>query len=175
MPIFYQTMRTDVLLLLFVILTVSGCSKAELPNDMPSDFQIFYSFGVGEGNVLDTKNNLYEKDMVSQPDKNYTFILSNSEKKEIYDVIILNDLFDLKDEFTKNCDIRGCINVQPESGLTLKVTIEGKSKTIKWRSSYIDGKDSEIKRLFNVTGTINTIIQNKEKEMNIEQPKDGYL
>ena len=44
-------------LLIFGIIVISGCTqRIEIPNEPTSQFDIYYSFGVGERNILDTKN-----------------------------------------------------------------------------------------------------------------------
>ncbi|MBS3143003.1 hypothetical protein J4464_06460 [Candidatus Woesearchaeota archaeon] len=163
--------------LILTIIVISGCAqKVEIPSEPTSQFDIYYSSGVGEKNILDTKNNRYVKDMVCDPLREYTVQLTESEKTVIYASIVQNDLFNVKDEFTKNCDWRGCRGMNPLSTITLKITVDEKTKTIKWSADYINmKKDPEVKRFLNVTNTIRDIIVDKENEMNIEKPKCGYL
>jgi hypothetical protein len=165
-------------LALLIIILISGCTQnsAELPNELPSQFNLYYSFGVGEKNVLDTKNNIYIKDMVCDSPKEYNFQLTESEKTIVYNSILENDLFNIKDEFTKNCDWKGiCQHVSPLSTATLKIAVNGKTKTIKWSEDYIDKEDPELKKFQNVVNVIQNIISKKEGEMNIEQPTCHYM
>ncbi len=148
----------------------------ELKSREIEENEIYYSFGIGEKNILDTKNNLYVKDMVCDPAKEYTFQLSNGEKTIIYNSIKENDLFQIKDELTKNCNSKGeCFNVEPLSTSTLKITLNGATKTIKWSANYFETDDPDLKKFQNVTRVIQDIISQKEKEIKIEQPKCGYL
>jgi len=140
-----------------------------------SGFEIYYSFGVNEKNILDTKNNLYIKDMICEPSKNITLYMSAYDMTRIYDSIIQNNLFNIKDNFTNNCSPTGCQEISPLSTATLKIASGDKIKTIKWRANYIDKNDPELIRFQNVTDTIQNIISQKEKDMAIEKPKCGYM
>ncbi len=137
---------------------------------------IYYKFGVGEKNLLDTLNNLFIKDMVCDPSIEYEFRLTDLEKNVIYSTIIENDLFNIKDDLTENCDSEGnCLWVEPFSSALLTITIDGKTKTIKWSSNYINRDDPDLQKFLNVINTIGEIIKQKEIELDIEQPTCGYL
>lgn len=165
------------LFIIAIIFFISGCTtKVQIPSEPSSQFDIYYSFGVGENNVLDTKNNLYVKDMICDPLKEYDFQLTEPEKSEIYNSILENDLFNIKDEFIKSCYLGGiCQQVTPLSTATLKITVNGKTTAIKWSANYINREDPELKKFQNVEKIIQNIISQKEEEMNIKQPTCGYL
>lgn len=170
-----------ILLILILVSTIliGGCSN-KIPQDdsfvIPRDkFEIFYSFGVGEQNILDTKNNLYVKDMICNKSKQYSIKLNDSEKNDIYSAIVKNDILNIKDDFTKNCILGICQDITPLSGSTLKIEYGGKTKTIEWRANYFYKNDQDLKKFMNVEKVILDIIHKKELEMNIEQPKCGYL
>ncbi len=192
-------LRIAVLLSLIIIVIIGGCTqKTEILDDSSSQseeiseetsqetseketaelgFDIYYSFGVGEKNIIDTKNDLYIKDMICDGlVEEYDFQLTEAEKMSIYNSVLENDLFTIKDEFTENCDLEGkCLAVTPLSTTTLKITLDGKTKIIKWSGDYIDEDDPELEKFQNVEKVIQNIIFQKEKEMNIEQPQCGYL
>lgn len=167
--------------ILVVVLVILGIglfilSKPTEPTNVPEDFDIYYSFGVGEQNIFDMKNNLYVKDMVCDPIEKYTVQLSESDKIAIYNSILENDLFNIKGEFTKNCNSEGvCVTTTPLSTATLRITIDGKTKTIKWSANYIDRDDPDLKKFMNVEKVIQGIISQKEKEMFIPEPRCGYI
>jgi hypothetical protein len=145
-------------------------------NSTTSKIEVYYSFGVGEKNILDIKNDVYVKDMVCDSSKEYDFQLTEPEKTKIYASILENNLLAIKDDFTKNCDEKGiCQNVEPLSTATIKISTSNGTKTIKWSASYVNEDDPELKRFQNVTKIIEDIISQKEKTMNIEQPECGYL
>ena len=162
--------------ILVILFLFSGCTQPiEIP-EKPTNFDIHYSFGVGEGNILDTENSLYVKDMICDPSVEYEFILSEYEKQAIYGSIKENDLFNIKSGFTENCNLIGtCIGVSPMASSTLRIIVDGKNKEIIYIGNYIHSDDPELKRFQNVTTIIQEIISKKEKEMNIEQPTCGYI
>ena len=162
---------------LVMIIIISGCTqRIEIPTEPTSQFDIYYSFGVGEKNILDTENDIYVKDMVCDSSKEYSVQLTEAEKTEIYNSISENYLFAIKKDFTKNCNEKGiCQSVEPLLSATLNIAANGKIKIIKWSANYIDNDDPELKRFQNVLKIIQDIISQKEKEMIIEQPTCGYL
>ncbi len=165
-----------VLALVFSIF-LTGCSKKpdSVITGIP-ELNIYYSFGVREKNILDSRNQLYIKDMVCEPSKEYKIELSEEDKSSIYRAIIQNDLFNIKDNFTENCDWKGsCLEVSPSETATLKITIGDKTKIIKWSSNYINENDPELKKLNNVRKVMEWIISAKEQELNVKQPKCEYL
>ena len=135
-----------------------------------NNFNIYYSFGVGEINILDTKNNIYIKDMVCDPPKQYNVKLSDSEIKTIYDAVLKYQLYSLNEDLS--CKEISCPIVVPNPTSTLKIITEDKIiKTIK--ASYYESPDTQ--RFYNVENIIREIISQKETELNIEQPRCGYL
>jgi hypothetical protein len=169
-------MKYILVLALALIIIVSGCTqRIEIPGEMPQDFELYYSVGVGERNILDTRNNTYVHDMVCDPSIEYEMRLTESEKSEIYASVLENDLFNVKDDFTQNCNWLGyCSLMTPESGSTLTLTANGITKTIKRRGSYIHRNDPELERFENVEGVLLGIITRNKIEMNVTQPRCGY-
>lgn len=177
-------MKTRTYFFIFFIIfsiIISGCKERENTIDVNQgisyQFDIYYSFGVGEKNILDTKNNVYVKDMICEPSIEYSIQLSDEEKTRIYNSITENDLLNVKDDFTENCDENGiCQSVDPTSTATLKIMIDGKTKTIKWSENYIAQHDQELKKFQNVVKVIQEILSQKEKDIHIEQQtKCGYI
>lgn len=137
--------------------------------EMPKDFGLYYSFGVHEGNILDTKNNLYVKDMVCDPSLNLTVSLSENEKKEIYNKIVESHFFSLKENMLPI----GAM-CEPQYGLTLRVTAAGKTKSVRWTCGYSE-TDPDYLKLINIITAIDNIISQKEKEMSVPEPRCAYL
>jgi hypothetical protein len=150
---------------------VTGCTPQELNFDemvVPSDFAIYYTFGVGEKNVLDSVNNLYVKDMICDESKEYTLILTDDEKQEIQRLIILNSFFDLEEGYEQKGNI---VTVcQPSSTITLTITMDGKTHTI--HREECAGGDGDIRSL---TMALNQIIQEHEEKMEIPALQCGYV
>jgi len=170
-------MRNFIILAFLLFILASGCTeRVEIPDEASTQIDIYYSFGVFENNTLDTKNNLYVKDMVADPPIEYTMQLSDAEKMEIYQSVLDNDFFNIKNEFTENCNLIGiCQTVTPLSKSTITITIEGNVKTVKASADYFDKNDPDYKKFRNVEQVIYNIIIKKENELNIPQPTSGYI
>ena len=168
------------ILLLSIIVLVSGCTqKLNNITEQAPRVDIYYSFGTqAENNILDTKNNLYVKALTgcNPPSKEYAVKLSNAEKTSIYNSILENGLLKIKSNYTENCDGKGrCKGVIPYSSGTLTVFIDGETKTFKYSSDYFNEDDPDFKKLGKFRGVISDIIQQKEKEMNIQKPCVGII
>ncbi len=137
---------------------------------LPKDFELYYSFGVNESNILDTKNNLYKKDMVCDSPLSFTVKLSENEKKEIYNTIAKNNFFNLKENMLPSGGVAACL---PGFGFTLRVTANEKTKTIRWICGYPED-DPDYLKLKNITNVIDNVILQKEKEMSIPEPRCVY-
>lgn len=170
-------MQKSLIILTLAFIALSGCTeRIEIP-EQSNDFEIYYSFGVFEKNVLDTENNLYIQDLICDGStKEHVFILSEAEKQTIYNAIRDNDLFNIKNEFTENCNLVGtCMDVTPLTTSTLKIQADGKTKEIIYRGNYIHRDDPELKKFNKVTITIQEIILQKRNELGIEKSKCGYV
>ncbi|HLC78320.1 MAG TPA: hypothetical protein VJH92_04300 [Candidatus Nanoarchaeia archaeon] len=151
-------------------------SNTNYPSEKYPNFYIYYSFGVSEVNILDTKNNLYVKDMICKPKMSYTLILTDDDKYLINKSLSDNDFFNLKNNFTTNCDVSGnCGMMSPSSSAALTVTLNNKVKTIIWRSEYLYPDDSDLIKFMKIQKVIEDIISQREKAMNITQPTCLYL
>lgn len=137
---------------------------------MPKDFEFYYSFGVHEGNILDTKNNLYVKDMVCDPLRSFTVALNENEKREIYYTIVKNNFYRLKENMVP---FLGRAQCEPGYGYTLKTTVNQKTKNVRWICGY-SMKDPDYLKFQNIIDVIYNIISNKEKEMSIPTPRCAY-
>lgn len=139
-------------------------------------FELVYQFGVGEQNILDTARHLYTKDMVCEPSINYDMRLTTLEKNVIYRAIMDNDLFNIKENFTQNCDENGnCLTFFPSVSARLTIIKGGITKTIAWRDVYFNTTDPDLQKFLNVKNVIESIIKEKEIELGVEQPSCGYL
>ena len=163
------------LVFLISIVFLSWCTKKiDSTNTHNDQFEFYWTDNYWT--IIDTKNNVYVKDMVCNTDKKYNLNLSKDEKDEIYKSVLENNLMDIKDDFTKNCnDSDSCMMTSDNYNITVTFNVYNKTKTIKWGVNYIETNDPELKRLSNVIQTISTIIANKEQKMNIEQPQCGYI
>ena len=147
-----------------------------MPKEIPQNFSIRYSFGVEEKNVVDTSKNMYMKDMVCDPSQDYEIVLDAEDLNKIYEALLENDLFSIKEDLTQNCDALGqCVEVTPLSSVTLTVSINANKKTVKWRANYYNQNDPDVAKFREIQSTIEEIISEKEEELEIPEPRCAYL
>lgn len=141
----------------------------------PSDFDFRYSFGIGEKNSYDSKTELYVTDMVCDDPIITPVSLTQIEKTIIWESISENQFFQMSD-FTENCDDNGnCIEVEPESRITLFVSVDGIKHSVSYRDSYI-GKNGKLYSNFDkIIDTINEIFEDKEDLKFLPKPRCGYM
>jgi hypothetical protein len=90
-----------------------------------TDFAFSYSFGiVGEtNNTISSEHNVYIKENRGTQPTNITFSLSAAQVQIIWTSAIEEDFFQIKNNFTENCDSSGnCVLVTPERYYILKIT-----------------------------------------------------
>ena len=109
-------------------------------------FDIYYSFGVGEKSILDTKNDIYIKDMVCDPPEHYKLELNEDEKNQIYDKITWDGLLNIKSDFTEKYYIGHTKNLEKRlkrhnSGL-VRSTKAGTSWIVIYTEEYQTKKDA---------------------------------
>lgn len=143
-------------------------------NNLPDDFGLIYSFGVGGKNVLDTKKKSYTIDMVCEPSTEISLALSHDELYQIWDAAHKNGFFDLTD-FTESCDaFSNCRLVTPEQQTTITITEDGKTHSVKYRGSYMPKPDDGYAKFQNVENTIQEILDKKLATDILPQVKCGY-
>jgi len=148
-----------------------------LEGPVPSGtLSIRYSFGVGEKNVLDTSRNLYIKDMVCDPPRDYEMVLDDDDTDEIQEALLRNDFFDIPEDLTENCDSSGrCMDVSPLFSATLTATMNGEKRTVKWAANYYNPKGPDVVKFREIKAVIEEIISEKEEELDIPEPRCAYL
>ncbi len=133
------------------------------------DFDIYYSFGVGEKNVLDSANNLYVKDMICNGEtQKYSFVLADEDKEKIKQAVIASSFFDLKETYEQQGDSK--VLCSPSTTITLTITMDGKTNTV--HREECAGSDADIRSIIDI---LNQIIQKREDEFVIKEPECGYI
>lgn len=149
-------------------------SEPELLVEVPSDFNFVYSFGIGEKNRFDSKEELYVADMVCDPSIKIDMQLSKEEKQKIWQSVIENQFFEL-DDFTETCNAFGmCRDVEPEHKITLSITANSENHSVHFRDAYF-GNDKNLSKFNNIIETIQEILDQKDEIKNLPTPKCAYL
>ncbi|UTR10010.1 hypothetical protein MM300_19350 [Evansella sp. LMS18] len=87
------------IILLFIIFN-SGCNTTceALPEEKPDDFDFSLKYGITAANELNTYEDSYTKDMIIAENETIDFVLSEEEKKNIYDEFRNLDVLSLPEE-----------------------------------------------------------------------------
>ena len=119
-----------ILILITVIIAFSGCvQQLGVPNELPEDFDVKYGTGAIHAEweqfnfEMDNQGNaIFEKTMGTDKSEKYEFIVSESERKKIYDAVVINNFFSLKDKYEDPTIMDG-------GWSEITITANGESKT----------------------------------------------
>lgn len=134
-------------------------------NNISTNFNFIFKYGVGGGNILDTFTETYTKDMITEEPVKIDLKLSEIELQNIYNKIIELDLFN-KTPLQKS-------NIQrtPCSSFYLKTEINSSQKELSWNDC-----NGEIKEDFNqFTDYVIKIIESKIEYQKLPPIKGGYM
>jgi hypothetical protein len=101
---------------------------------MPKVFQIYYEVGPAVASHADTFDSEKKTRTVAGAKgmTTYSAELTENEKSSIYAAIVQNDLLTIKDNFPKSPNW----DIQPETAGRLRLTIDGKTKDIRFNLAY---------------------------------------
>ncbi len=166
----YQKSFTTILAIVGIIILVgvAGYFIGDQPkvSPAPSDFNMIFKYGVGAKNELNTFDQTYTKDMVTDPSVTIKFPITDNELAGIYQK--LNDL-KLLQESTQ--PIQGNTFVTPCASYYLKVQINSEQKELSWNNCR--GGISDKFQQF--TNYVMEIIESKEEYRQLPTPQSGYL
>ena len=162
------------LLIIFssVLLILAGCIGDDTQE---GEFNFLFRYGVTGGNILDTFQDMYIKDMISEPPIVIGFSLTPEEMDSIYQKMVEIDFFSYPDEFEVTVPEGELVQlVTPYSYYYFKVQYNGRTKELTWEDkiSNPDEKADKLKELINL---IINIVESKEEYKNLPQPSSGYL
>ncbi len=120
--------RIYFLLLICFLIGISGCSKpattAITSPDVTGDsgFNFIFKYGVTAGNILDTFQNTFTKDMVTDAPITVTLTLTQEEKDLIYRKMVEIGFFDFPADFNDRipADLETTQIVTPGKDIILK-------------------------------------------------------
>jgi hypothetical protein len=128
----------------------------------PADFAFSYSFGiVGEtNNTVSSEHDVYIKDNEEDArPTNITFTLSEAQRQDIWTSAIETDFFQIKNNFTENCDKSGnCILVTPEHYSILKITGNNFTHTVTAHDGYAFPHDEEYQKFKSLVDEIDRMV-----------------
>ncbi|GAA0343737.1 hypothetical protein GCM10008967_37730 [Bacillus carboniphilus] len=77
--------RALFLLVAILIITITGCTKNNMPNEMPDDFAFLVKFGVGSKNEINTFDQTVTKDLIMDGTVTENIPLTKEELQDIYE------------------------------------------------------------------------------------------
>lgn len=124
-------MKKIVLILVLLIVVFSGCFQpVEPPKELPSDFEVEYEngamhleWGHYELKIDNAGKALFKKTIETDLSKEYKFDVSTSERKKIYDSVVINGFFNLNQEYSDPFTMDGGFS-------KISIKAEGKTKTV---------------------------------------------
>ncbi|MBU2100672.1 hypothetical protein KKG83_07430 [Candidatus Micrarchaeota archaeon] len=120
-----------IVLLLALFVLFFGCPfNPEPPKELPEDFEVEYSSGAthlewGQYSLkIDSKGKaVFEKSIETSMKKSYEFTVTESERKKIYDAVVLNNFFNLNEKYEDPMIMDG-------GWSKIKITANGNTKTV---------------------------------------------
>jgi hypothetical protein len=148
-------------------------------SEMPDDFSVIYAYGVYAKNVLNTQNNTFTWDMVSDPPIIINLTLTESELATIWNATQENQFFSLKnltDFCPQHPSPSQCTNIIPEQEYILTITANGEKHTVMLRQNYElnQGQDPDIHKFKNIGSTIRGILSQRDEIKQLPKPESGY-
>jgi hypothetical protein len=151
---------------------MAGCDEAE-PEAAGCNLE--FRYGVMAGNILNTFEGTYTKDMVTDPPITVELSLSEDEKDIIYQKMVEIDFFSYPDEFSVDVPPDGIIGkVTPYSSYYFRVEHDSQIKELRWDDE-ITNTDEKADRLRELITLIRSIIETKEEYKSLPEPTSAYL
>ena len=127
------------------------------------------------GNILDTFQDTYIKDMISEPPIVIGFSLTPEEMDTIYQKMVDIDFFSYPDEFEVTVPEEELVQlVTPYSYYYFKVQYNGRTKELTWEDK-ISNPDEKADKLKELIHLIRDIIEIKPEYQVLPEPSGGYL
>lgn len=163
-------MKSLVILLVCTFL-IGACSSNEvgrnLPEEMPVDFNFVLKYGFEARDIINTYENTYTKNMVLNDDETIEMILSDEEKKVIYEKMRAVNILNSAD----NASETTCAD--PHERNKLNLTLNGEEYQREWITSYCNNAPDE--KLKEFTEFLHReIIMTKEEYNDLPEASGGY-
>jgi hypothetical protein len=162
-----------VMLLLSGLLIIAGCSKTIIEPD-PQFLKIRFYYGFG--NVLNTFEQTYTKDLVLDGYITVDFWLTEAEQESISNKLHVVDFFNFPDTLIYQIDPDSImVRIEPEPGWQfLRVADENKDKIVYWRYPLPEGNEF-VPRLIELKNLIIDIIESKPEYADLPAAKGGRI
>jgi hypothetical protein len=157
---------------------VKASGKIDIP-DLDTEinsknFFLKFEYGLGGMNVLDTFNNIFERDMVGDPSAIISFHLTDDDLNRIYKKMIEIDFFNYPEIFFIDVSSEPEIGtVTPNYTYYFKVEINSQVKELSW-DDYITNENKKADELRSLIDLIRDIIYSKDAYKALPEPEGAY-
>lgn len=126
--------------------------------------------------VLDTSNQTYTHEVDCWgPLQRDTFEFTDTEEATLTEALTSNTFFNLKSDFTENCDTEGnCISAPGAGNLVITASLNGQRNTITYSYAYFYENDPELQRFLNVKETLDRLISQRFEELELSPSNCGH-
>lgn len=163
---------TGLLALVMSLAGMVGCEEAESES---SGFNLEFRYGVTAGNILNTFEGTYTKDMVLDPAVTTNLRLTETEMDSIYQKMVEIDFFRYPDVFKVDVHESEVIGIiTPYSTYYFEVEYPSGTKELKWEDE-ITNTDEKADKLRELIELIINIIESKAEYQVLPAPSGGYL
>ncbi|MFP4527105.1 MAG: hypothetical protein ACLFQX_01030 [Candidatus Kapaibacterium sp.] len=161
---------------ILIAVVLNGCSGDASKSGRDFDFVLRY--GVGGGNVVNTFDDTYTRDMIVEEDTTIHFELSDSEISDIRQMMEDIDIMDYPEVFdppySDSSETGPGGTMMPYKIYELKIKMGDRTKEIIWHASH-DTIATKAVKLRNVLLQIIKLIHNKPEIKSLPEPKGAYL
>ena len=155
-----------------ILLLLVGCTGDDTQE---GEFNFIFKYGVTGGNVLDTFQGTFTKDMVMEEDITIDFTLTAEDMDGIYQKMLEIDFFSYPDIFEVAVPEGELTHlVTPYSSYYFKVQHVGGTKELTWEDE-IANPDENADKLKELIHLIRDIIELKPEYLVLPEPTGGYL
>jgi len=156
----------------FVLLS---CSDQGLsPQDR--DFNILLRFGVGGRNELNTFQNTYTKDLISDGIVTVSLVLSDRELQTVKEKLIEIGFFSYPDSLPVSPADSFLVAIEPHASNQIRVKNQSMVKTVFWNDTIVPSyTDIRRKNLQEIIAFIANMISQRPEILNLPPARGGYL
>lgn len=161
----------SLLMLVACLFLLGACSSnlggSNLPKEIPKDFNFVLNYGYEARDIINTYENTYTKNMISNDDKTVEIKFSDEEMQTIYEEMKEADILNSAESASKS----QCAD--PHEINKLKITMNGEIYQREWITSDCDKvPDNKLKNF--VEFVHREIIMIKEEYNELPEPSGGY-
>lgn len=167
---------TFVLMITLLVTCIFGGCKLRLPEERPEDFAIYFEWGVGEGNFIDTYEGKVGKDLVAKDPVSAEYTVSEEFLDEAYFALRQYGVAAMRTEMTSQnlaSPLQGTVDVDPCGRYLIRFTAYGKEYTV--RGDDTASGYSRARNFFAFNRFMAGEVKKIWEELNFPEAEGGYM